>query len=101
MVRVNGRGLVAGFKSGFVFLQLEPLSIYPIGAPEPGRPTNRLNDAKVDPKGRIWAGSMDDEETRQTGALYRLDPSLRWTRMDDNYGRVVVPLSDAGNKKQR
>ena len=22
-------------------------------------------------------------------------------RMDDNYGRVVVPISDAGNKKQQ
>jgi D-xylonolactonase len=89
--RANGHGLVAGFKSGFAMLQLDPLSIRAIGAPEPNRHTNRLNDAKVDPKGRIWAGSMDDEETRESGALYRLDPSLHWARVDDNYGVANGP----------
>ena len=89
--RASGNGLIAGFKSGFAFLRLAPLTIQPIGAPESGRPTNRLNDAKVDPQGRLWAGSMDDEETRESGALYRLDPSLTWTRLDDGYGVANGP----------
>jgi xylono-1,5-lactonase len=89
--RAAHRGFVAGFKSGFAALTLDPFSIAPIGSPEPDRASNRLNDAKVDPRGRIWAGSMDDDEKRPSGALYRLDPSLQWTRMDDGYGVANGP----------
>ncbi len=42
---------------------------------EPGLPGNRLNDGAVDPRGRLWFGSMDDGETEATGKLYRLDRS--------------------------
>lgn len=83
--RATRPGFIAGFKSGFAELTLDPFSITPIGAPEADRVSNRLNDAKVDSHGRLWAGSMDDEEKRVSGALYRLDPSLRWARMDDGY----------------
>ena len=41
-----------------------------LGAVEPDLPGNRLNDATVDPAGRIWFGSMDDRETRSTGHVY-------------------------------
>ena len=34
---------------------------------------NRTNDATVDAAGRLWFGTMDDEETRPSGALYCLD----------------------------
>ena len=78
-------GLVAGFKSGFAFLDEQTLEITPIVDPEPELPGNRLNDAKVDPWGRIWAGTMDDAETSPTGALYRLDPDLRCSRWDEGY----------------
>lgn len=37
---------------------------------------NRLNDATVDPAGRIWFGSMDDEETLPTGRVHVLDRGL-------------------------
>lgn len=44
--------------------------------PEPGIPTNRLNDGKCDPYGRLWVGSMKSESPRdRTGALYMFDPS--------------------------
>ena len=33
---------------------------------------NRTNDATVDHAGRLWFGTMDDEETRTTGALHCL-----------------------------
>ena len=43
--------------------------------PEPDIPTNRLNDGKVSPDGRFWAGTMDDRPDKEPiGALYRLDP---------------------------
>lgn len=38
---------------------------------EPHLPRNRLNDAAVDPAGRIWFGSMDNGETDATGHVYR------------------------------
>lgn len=37
---------------------------------EPGKPGNRLNDGCVDPKGRVWFGSMDDSEQSPTGSIY-------------------------------
>lgn len=55
-----------------------------LGSPEPNRFENRLNDGKVDPAGRFWAGTMriDDHMTNFTGTLYSLEPSLtirnRW-----------------------
>jgi sugar lactone lactonase YvrE len=40
---------------------------------EADRPGNRLNDATVDAKGRLWFGSMDDAERAPSGRLYRAD----------------------------
>lgn len=34
---------------------------------------NRTNDATVDGQGRLWFGTMDDEERQPTGALWCLD----------------------------
>jgi len=83
--RRNGNGFVAGLKSGFALLRLDPVSIEWIGNPEMDRPFNRPNDAKADRQGRIWAGTKDDRDQEATGALYRLDPSLQWSRVDDGY----------------
>ena len=40
---------------------------------EADRPGNRLNDMKVDSRGRIWAGSMAYDRTVDAGSLYRID----------------------------
>lgn len=48
------------------------------------RPSNRLNDAHVDAAGRLWFGTMDNEEVNPTGALYRFDAS-GLKRCDDGY----------------
>ena len=82
--RVHG-GFVAGFKSGFAFVDLETGRIERIGTPEPDRPGNRFNDGTCDPSGNFWAGTMDDDERAATGWLYRLDPQRHWTRTDGAY----------------
>ncbi len=78
-------GLIAGFMSGFAELDLEPLSIRPIVNPHPYVPDNRLNDAKADRQGRIWAGSMPFRADRPSGKLYRLDPDHSLHEMDHDY----------------
>jgi len=39
---------------------------------EPDRPGNRANEARVDPRGRLWVGTMDNAEEQTSGALYRV-----------------------------
>lgn len=85
IVEREGGDFVSGLKTGFVLLELLPFSIHRIGNPEPDRPHNRMNDAKTDAAGRIWAGSKDDGDELASGALYRLDPDFTWSRQDDGY----------------
>ncbi len=40
---------------------------------ESGLPSNRINDGKADPAGRVWFGTMALDGSRATSALYRLD----------------------------
>lgn len=36
-------------------------------------PDNRANDAKCDPQGRLWVGTMSEGEDAASGALYRVE----------------------------
>lgn len=75
-------GVVAAMKTGFHLFDLESGGVTFLHHPEPDLPTNRLNDGKVSPEGRFWAGTMDDRPEREPrGNLYRLDPDHRCTRM--------------------
>lgn len=44
---------------------------------------NRLNDGRVDAKGRFWVGTMDNEYVRPNGAMYRIDPDGAVTKLFD------------------
>jgi sugar lactone lactonase YvrE len=54
-------------------------------APEPDLPGNRLNDAAVDARGRLWFGSMHFDAEEPTGSLYRLDPDGTLAVADRGY----------------
>ena len=51
-----------------------------VAHPESEITGNRFNDAKCDPSGRLWAGTMAVNEAPGQGSLYRIDPDLRITR---------------------
>jgi sugar lactone lactonase YvrE len=48
---------------------------------------NRLNDGRVDARGRFWIGTMDNQLHRPNGALYRVDPDGSFEKI---FGGVVV-----------
>ncbi len=78
-------GFVCTIKDGFAFIDLDTGTIDPITLPEADVPNNRFNDGKVDGAGRYWAGTMDNSETVQGGALYRLNRDLSLIKADDDY----------------
>ncbi|HEX3757036.1 MAG TPA: SMP-30/gluconolactonase/LRE family protein [Rhizomicrobium sp.] len=78
-------GFIAGFKSGFAELELDPVRVRHLAAPEPHLSDNRLNDAKADSRGRIWAGTMSMAEKQPLGSLYRFDPGGALTHMGGDY----------------
>lgn len=58
---------------------------------------NRINDGYIDVKGRLWFGSMDQEEKQFTGALYLLEwhkdqPCI--LKMDEGYAVLNGPVID-------
>jgi D-xylonolactonase len=73
IVPASGQRLICGLKSGLHLFAPQDGSFQLIAAVDSDRPRNRLNDAHVDAAGRLWFGTMDDEEVSPTGALYRFD----------------------------
>ena len=73
---VQGQGsLLAGFQQGVARLALnDTLQFDWVCRLFSGAPQMRLNDAKADVTGAIWAGCMNnDDEQRPDGCLFRID----------------------------
>jgi len=81
-------GLVAGLKSGFSEIDLDPLSVVSRIHPEPQLPENRLNDGRCDRSGRYWCGTRDPSNDHAGGSLYCLTPAFDVRRMDQGF---IVP----------
>ncbi|ESY78747.1 calcium-binding protein [Mesorhizobium sp. LNHC221B00] len=81
-LRKDGGGAVVSLQRGFHLLDFATGEVTLIHDPEPDKPMNRLNDGKVDRRGRFFAGSMDTMEEGPSGGLYRLDPDFSVTRID-------------------
>lgn len=113
-------GLLVGLQTGVHRFDPDSGMFELLHDPEPAYPGNRLNDATVDSLGRLWFGSMDNEERALTGRLYRLgangcvDAGLppvaitngpavtgdaRTLYHTDTFGRTIwrVPISDDGS----
>ena len=71
LLPARGGGFVAGLQSGLHKFDETDGSFTPIAAVEADLPANRLNDAVTDPSGTMWFGSMDNDETADSGAFYR------------------------------
>jgi D-xylonolactonase len=87
--RADGDGFLAGLRKRIVHLRLDwtkgPEVVRQVAWPEADLSGNRFNDAKADPWGRVWAGTMDDQEKEKSGWLYRIDPDGTVTRHDGPY----------------
>ena len=63
-------GFVVGLQSGLNHFDDRRGTFELIIDVEPDLPDNRLNDGVVDPSGRLWFGTMDNNEKAKTGAFY-------------------------------
>jgi len=73
VVPLEEGAMLAGVRGGLYRFTPEDGRLVESVPVETDQPGNRLNDGYVDAKGRLWFGSMDDGETAETGALYRVD----------------------------
>jgi len=75
LVRRRRGGLMLAVRDGFAALEAGKLRL--LAEVEIDRPENRMNDGKVDPAGRFWAGTMALDMATGAGALYRLTEDHR------------------------
>ena len=75
--------VMVALADGFHRLDLHAGELDLLARAEADLPDNALNDGKVDPRGCFLCGSMDLGEEKPTGSLWRLDPDLSLTRLED------------------
>jgi sugar lactone lactonase YvrE len=79
----RGGGAVLALDDGFYFFDFGSGKLELIHFVDPEQPRTRLNDGKCDRMGRFFAGGMDDKEELKICGLWRLDPDLRVTKVED------------------
>lgn len=89
----SGGRLIAGLRTGLHFFTPSTGTFQIILDPEPNNKQNRLNDGKIDRKGRLWCGSMHNtNHDQRSGALYRFNSDGSFNRVINN---IQVPNSIA------
>lgn len=76
-------GAVVSLRDGFYVLDFVSGACRKLVDPDPGKPRIRMNDGKVDHRGRFVTGYMDYEERDPICALFRLDPNGAVAKLDD------------------
>jgi sugar lactone lactonase YvrE len=79
-LRAQG-GLIAAVRDGFATFDPRTGRLDLVADLQDDGRTLRMNDGKVDPGGRFWAGMMAQDHRPGAGTLYRLDPDLTVTPM--------------------
>lgn len=85
IARRDAPGFLAGLQSGVKAVSFDPLSVESFADLRDEPEGNRMNDAKADANGRLWAGTMPVTCDRPTGSLYRVDRDGATDRMDNGY----------------
>ena len=77
---------VLGLKSEIRIMNIKNKEILKSIKIEEDKPFNRINDGKIDLKGRLWFGTMDNPERKiKNGSLYCLDKKLTLHKVDSKY----------------
>ncbi|WP_394199065.1 SMP-30/gluconolactonase/LRE family protein [Litoreibacter albidus] len=69
----NDNSMLAVTQNGLEHYDPETGKLQAVFDPEAHMPANRFNDAKTDPAGRVWTGSMSLDASMPSGSLYRFD----------------------------
>jgi len=77
VVPMDEGGLLLAARDGFYRLNPQTGEQDLIGKPEREPAGNRFNDAKCDPRGRLWAGTMSLDDQPSQGSLYCLEADGR------------------------
>jgi len=72
-VERRGGGSVVACEDALVFLDARGREEHQLPL-ERELKANRANDAKCDPAGRLWVGTMSEAEDARSGSLYRIEP---------------------------
>jgi sugar lactone lactonase YvrE/DNA-binding IclR family transcriptional regulator len=83
--RTNSDRVVLVTKHGVQLFDPATSRLSVLADPEEDLPENRLNDAKVDRKGRLWVGSMSIAADPGQGSLYRIDGHGSTVKMDRGF----------------
>ena len=78
-------GLVLTLRRQFAFFDPDSGKLERLATVEDDKPENRFNDGRVDPQGRLWAGTMGDKAwDKPVGTLYRFTLDQTVTPMHGN-----------------
>lgn len=64
---------VLSYARGLALVNVDTLQLARLADPERGRADIGYNDGKVDPRGRLWTGTFDVNETEPRGCLWLLE----------------------------
>jgi L-arabinonolactonase len=76
MVLRKSGGAILALDDGFYTYEFNSQKFDLIAKIDADQPRTRLNDGKVDRRGRFFAGGMDDKEELAICGLWRLDPNM-------------------------
>jgi len=81
----DARGrMIVGLKDGVYYFNPDT-SAFTLAVRPEARDDTRINDGKVDAKGRLWTGTMDLSWSQKICGFYRIDPDLKVTLADGPY----------------